>query len=223
MQPPAFLFTSVCSHTSSDISNHVSRALLSLSGDLSAEYMHTMRQDEMRKLRTVRLLHTNTNRHRMRSVDWSPLKMCKQELGDKVVCNLAVPDAKFIQTEKHPLLRYTLLSLMKTKPLRRTQTPRGKQTQGDRRKPLCTWTTLPQRETERTLKVHTNAHLAYFQAPGYGPEVILPDQILDQFQCHQIYSLWNFVLLFQAKKREAERWQTGKGQTQASIPGHLSS
>lgn len=37
MQPPAFPFTSCRSHSSSDISNHVSRAILSLSGNLPAE------------------------------------------------------------------------------------------------------------------------------------------------------------------------------------------
>lgn len=37
MQPAGSLFASACSHSSSDTSNHVSRAVLSLPGDLPAE------------------------------------------------------------------------------------------------------------------------------------------------------------------------------------------
>lgn len=53
-QPLGFLFTSAWSHSSSNISNHVERSLLSLSGGLPAEYRHILVWDEMCGVRTVR-------------------------------------------------------------------------------------------------------------------------------------------------------------------------
>lgn len=47
--------------------------------------------------------HTQALTHRIRSVNWSSWETRKQELRDKVVCNLSAPDAKFIQTHKPSL------------------------------------------------------------------------------------------------------------------------